>query len=310
MTKTRLFVVGILLTTAVVCVCLRLGMFQDETEPQTPPTPPRTIGRTVPVAAGTFRMGNELAASPDQQPVHEVFVDRFFIDEHEVTNRQFSRFVAQTGYLTTAEQRGWSYVFDKQEKRWKKTSGADWRHPEGPDSSLVARDDYPVVHVSWHDATAYARWSGKQLPSEAQWERAARGGLRDANYPWGKDELVDGQYRANYRQHGKHADADGYERAAPVKSYSPNPFGLYDMSGNVWEWCADWYDADYYWSSEDRNPGGPAAGTGRVIRGGSWLSPEDFRLGHHVSTRDSRPPEQTHQHLGFRCVRRQELSTR
>jgi sulfatase modifying factor 1 len=278
-----------------------LGVLRRDPTPADPEPPP--IGRMVYLAGGTFRMGNDLAAEPDQRPAHEVTVWPFWMDEHEVTNRQFARFVAHTGCVTTAEQRGWSYVFDPARQEWLRCRGADWRHPGGPETSVEGRDDYPVVHVSWYDAQAYARWTGKRLPTEAEWEYAARSGLRDADYPWGREELIDGRYQANYRQHGKAPDADGYEGLAPVRSFPASRFGLYDLSGNVWEWCHDWYGRDYYRDSPRDDPSGPAEGEFRVQRGGSWLSPEDFRLGHQVSTRAKRRPEETYQHVGFRCVR-------
>ncbi|MEE8451097.1 MAG: formylglycine-generating enzyme family protein, partial [Thermoguttaceae bacterium] len=279
------------------------GLFRSEPTAADSPTAPPEIGRMVRLAGGPFRMGNDLANDPAERPAHEVFLSPLLIDEHEVTNRQFAQFVAQTGMHTTAQQRGWSYVFDRNEQEWVRCDGADWRHPGGPDTSLDGRDDSPVVHVSWYDATAYARWSGKQLPTEAQWEYAARSGLRDANFPWGREERIDGRYQANYRQHGKDPWADGFEGLAPVKSYPASRFALYDMSGNVWEWCADRYGEDYYGTGPREDPAGPDEGPLRVIRGGSWLSPENYCLGHHVSTRGKRPAEETSQHVGFRCVR-------
>ena len=256
----------------------------------------------VDLPGGVFLMGNPLSNDLDQRPVHEVSIDPLRMDEHEVTNRQFAQFVDQTGSITTAQQRGWSYVYDRKEDRWVRCPGADWRHPGGPDTSLDGRDDYPVVHVSWYDAAAYAQWAGKRLPTEAEWEYAARAGLRDADYPWGREELIDGRYQANYRQFGRDPAADGYEALAPVKSYAPSRFGLYDMAGNVWEWCADWYDEDYYAESPRENPSGPHAGQSRVQRGGSWLSPENYSFGHHVSSRGQRRPDETYQHVGFRCA--------
>jgi len=315
--RIKLVTAAVLLAVAAVSVAWALGVFG----PDRPPVAAGhrlskrvsgqwsvvsgQIGRMVRLSGGTFRMGNDLSDSPGQRPAHEVSVGAFWMDEHEVTNRQFAEFVAQTGYITTAEQRGWSYVFDRTEKEWGRLIGADWRHPGGPDTSLDARDHYPVVHVSWYDAVAYARWADKQLPTEAEWEYAARSGLRDADYPWGREEFPQGRYQANYRQHGKDPAADGYEMLAPVKSFPPSRFGLYDLSGNVWEWCADWYAADYYRASPRRDPPGPAEGKQRVIRGGSWLSPENYRFGQKVYTRGKRPPEETSQQVGFRCVRRQ-----
>ena len=302
MTRLQLLAVGTLLLAATISAAWAIGLFRRDRAPADPSTS-RRIGQMVYLAGGTFRMGNDLSHDPDQRPAHEVSVSPFSMDEHEVTNGQFARFVGQTGYITTAEQRGWSYVFDRKPQQWVKREGADWRHPGGPDTSIAARDDYPVIHVSWYDAAAYAQWAGKRLPTEAQWEYAARSGLRDADYPWGREELIDGRYQANYRQHGQDPAADGYELAAPVKSYPPSRFGLYDLSGNVWEWCADWYGEDDYRSSPREEPAGPAQGQFRVQRGGSWLSPEDYRFGHHASTRGKRRPEETYQHVGFRCVR-------
>ncbi len=292
-----------LLVAVVASAVWALGRSRQDQLPTDSSPPPRHLGGMVPIAAATFRMGNDLAADSDRRPAHDVHVSSFRMDEHEVTNRQFAEFVDQTGYITTAEQRGGSNVYDHRRGEWVWQTGADWRHPRGPDSSLQGRDDDPAVHVSWYDAQAYAQWAGKRLPTEAQWEYAARSGLRDADYPWGRHELIDGRYQANYRQHGKDPAADGYEALAPVKSFPPSRFGLYDMSGNVWEWCGDWYGEDYYREGPRRDPSGPAEGQLRVLRGGSWLSPENYRFGHHVSTRDKRAPEETYQHVGFRCVR-------
>lgn len=303
MSKAKLVTLGTGLLAAVVSAAWALGVFRRH-QPATGSAPSaRPIGRMVYLAGGAFRMGDDTSNHVDQRPVHEVFVSPFYIDEHEVTNRQFQRFVARTGCRTAAEQRGWSYVYDLGRQQWVKRPGADWRHPGGPDTSLAGRQDYPVVHVSWYDAMAYAQWAGKRLPTEAQWEYAARSGLRDADFPWGRRELLDGRYQANYRQHGRDPAADGYQRLAPVRSYPASRFALYDLSGNVWEWCADWYDGDYYRSSRRRDPTGPDRGQLRVQRGGSWLSPEQFRFGHHVSTRGRRYPEATYEHVGFRCVR-------
>ena len=305
MRKMKLFSFGVLLVlVAISAVWAWDTLHKDgDTIAQQPAPTSQRIGRMVYLEGGTFRIGSDFSADADARPAHDVSVDPFYIDEHEVTNRQFARFVDGTGYRTMAEQRGWSLVFDRRQQQWVKRPGADWRHPWGPNTSLDGRDDYPVVHVSWHDAVAYARWSGKQLPTEAQWEYAARSGLRDADYPWGRDELIDGQYMANYYQHGKDPAADGFERLAPVKSYAASRFGLYDVSGNVWEWCEDWYDEDYYRSSPLQNPAGVPQRELRVHRGGSYLSPQDRRFDHHVHTRACRRPEETTSHVGFRCVR-------
>ncbi len=273
-----------------------------ENAPGGPTDGPLALGHRVPIPRGTFRMGNDLSPWPDERPAHDVTLDPFLIDAHEVTNRQFARFVEQTGYVTTAEQRGWSYVFDRQADQWVQCAGADWRHPGGPETSLVARDEFPVVHVSWYDAAAHARFSGGALPSEAQWEYAARGGLRDADYPWGREERLGGRYPANYRQFGGDPAADGFAGLAPVGRYPAHGFGLYDMVGNVWEWCADWYAEDTYATSRSDNPAGPAQGRTRVVRGGSWLSPQGYRPGHRVWARASRAPDYTSEDVGLRCV--------
>ncbi|HUT10306.1 MAG TPA: formylglycine-generating enzyme family protein [Thermoguttaceae bacterium] len=294
---------GGLLAVSVFSAAWALGVFQRDDDPAVPAPEPNPIGRMAYLDGGAFRMGNDLSTSPDERPAHEVSLGPFYIDAHEVANRQFARFVEQTGYQTTAQRRGWSYVFDHERGQWIRQSGADWQHPGGPDTSLLGRDEYPVVHVSWYDAAAYADWAGKQLPTEAQWEYAARSGLRDADYPWGREEMPEGRYMANYRQHDRETAADGFEGLAPVRSFPPSRFGLYDLSGNVWEWCRDRHGEDYYGASPRENPPGPSEGQTRVVRGGSFLSPENYRCGHHVSTRGHHRPEETFQHLGFRCVR-------
>ncbi|HIE51703.1 MAG TPA: formylglycine-generating enzyme family protein [Armatimonadetes bacterium] len=206
------------------------------------------------IPAGEFIMGCP-DGEPDERPPHKVWVDAFYLDEHEVTNAQFLRFVGETNYKTEAERKGQAYIWDY---GWKLVQGANWRHPEGPDSSIEGRMDHPVVHLSWADAQAYARHYGKQLPTEAQWEYAARGG-RGWRYAYGNEY---DPTKANVNTEG----------TRPVKSYPPNPFGLYDMTGNVWEWCRDWYAPDYYQHSPQRNPPGPKEGKWHVCRGGSWAS--------------------------------------
>jgi formylglycine-generating enzyme len=269
--------------------------------PQDPPAPKSEGMVSIPGSA--FQMGNDASARSSERPAHEVEINPFHIDEHEVTNRQFADFVGQTGYVTTAEERRHSQVYDLDNRRWHKCDGADWRHPGGPDTTLDGKDDYPVVHVSWLDAQAYCRWSGKRLPREAEWECAARGGLRDDDYPWGGEETPHGRYMANYWQHDHPGAADGFPALAPVKSFPPNRFGLYDMSGNVWEWCEDWFAEDYYAQSPRENPPGPPQGKTRVVRGGSWLCPENFFIGYTVFARAARTPQETSQNLGFRCAK-------
>ena len=273
----------------------------------TPPEErPRRIGRMVGLKGGTFRMGNDLSPRRSERPAHEVSVGPFWIDAHEVTNQQFGQFAKQTQYQTTAEGRGWSLVLDRQAGQWKKVAGADWRHPGGRDTSLVGQEELPVVHVSWYDARAYADWAGKQLPTEAQWEYAARAGLRDGDFPWGREELIGGRYQANYRQGGFPGPArppDGFDGLAPVMSYRPSGYGAYDMSGNVWEWCGNWYSEEDYQISRRTDPTGPSEGTTRALRGGSWATPAGEHPAHAVWARWDRPPDYSSDQVGLRCVR-------
>ena len=247
------------------------------------------------IPAGSFEMGgNNPQASSDEFPVHQVWVDSFYIDRTEVTNAEFRRFVEATGYVTTAERKpDWeemrktlppgtprppdsvmvaaSLVFHATRgpvdlrdysQWWSWVPGANWRHPQGPSSDIEGKDDYPVVQVSWDDAVAYCTWAGRRLPTEAEWEWAARGGLLNPIYPWGNEPIQQGKAKANSWE-GQfpylNEEKDHYLRAAPVKSYAPNGYGLYDMAGNVWEWCSDWYDAGYYGNLKRglaRNPTG------------------------------------------------------
>ncbi len=282
------------------------GPFDRNRKPQPTATLPHSPGQMIHIAGGTFRMGNDRSPYACERPSHEVTVDSFWLDTHEVTNRQFARFVARTGYMTTAEQHGKAWVFDTAAGRWNEVAGADWQHPGGPDTTIVHADDLPVVQVSWHDARAYAQWAGKRLPTEAEWEYAARGGLREAEFSWGFEEIPGGEYQGNYWQGwfpDENLAADGFPRMAPVMSFPPNRYALYDMSGNVWEWCADRFAEDAYRAASQQNPTGPNEGEARVLRGGSWLCAENYCAGYKVSTRSHYPPDSAYGHLGFRCVR-------
>src|SRR4051812_40990656 len=255
------------------------------------------------IPGGTFRMGSTAAA--DEQPIHQVTVGPFYLDTHEVTNKQFATFVRATGYLTSAEQYGSSALFQPERGNWGWVAGADWRHPAGPNSSVTGQDDRPVVHVSWIDASAYARWMGKRLPTEAEWEFAARGGIAGAPFPWGASELAGGRYLANYWQGTfpvEDRGLDGFRGLAPVGSYPANGYGLFDMAGNVWEWCADWYAPDFYARSPASSPTGPATGARRVKRGGSYLCGRENGAQFTVSARARHTPESSHSHTGFRCA--------
>ena len=305
------------------------------------------------IPGGTFLMGNSDPAENqmDEAPRHEVTLDGFWMDATEVTNAEFAEFVAATGYVTVAEQRieredlqgqlppaqltaipkkgldpasicfnsnfdpstidksnpSWPYSV------WQIVKGADWRHPEGPDSSIAERMNHPVVHVAWTDAVAYCEWAGKRLPTEAEWEYAARGGLKEKMYPWGNDKTPDGEYVSNIWQGEfpyENAVDDGYKTSSPVKIFPPNAYGLYDMSGNVWEWCQDWYRPDYYQFASKRNPFGPINSFDpqepnipkRVQRGGSFMCSDTYCIGYRVSARMKGDPKSATFHCGFRCV--------
>lgn len=301
-----LFSLGVVLLGTAISIGLLRHPSEEDTASPADPRPTDETDRMTPIPGGTFLMGNDFSPYSDQRPAHDVSVASFSMDTHEVTNRQFARFVDRSDYLTTAEQQGWSYTFDRVVNQWQRTPDADWRHPGGPHTSLAGREDRPVVHVSWYDADAYVRWAGCRLPTEAEWERAARAGLRDADFPWGRTETVNGKYQANYWQGWFPDDdltVDGFDAVAPVASFQPNGFGLFDIAGNVWEWCSDWYEEDYYRISPRDNPRGPSRGKLRVQRGGSWLSSENYGPGYRVSVRSKRLPDASYEDVGFRCAR-------
>jgi formylglycine-generating enzyme len=295
---------------------------------ETRPVPSRgatTIGDDVGmvlIPAGAFAMGNPRTdgyPADGEGPVHRVRLGAVWIDRTTVTNRAFAAFAAETGFVTESERFGWSFVFggllpdDFPDTRgvasapwWREVFGADWRHPEGPQSSIDDRPDHPVVHVSWNDAAAFAAWAGKRLPTEAEWERAARGGLDGFAYPWGAEREPAGEHRMNVFQGrfpGENTGADGYLGTAPAAAYPPNGFGLHGMTGNVWEWCADWFAPDYYGVSPADDPRGPATGTHHVQRGGSYLCHESYCFRYRVDSRSSNTPDSAAGNVGFRCVR-------
>lgn len=278
-----------------------------------------SMGEDVPpgmalIPGGTFLMGSETGL-PHESPLHEVVVAAFYLDTHEVTNDEFAEYVEATGYVSEAERWGWSIGFVPDAETdvrvpgaewWVKVEGADWRHPLGPDSSIEGKGDYPVVQVSWNDAVAYCEWAGKRLPTEAEWEFAARGGLAQKNYPWGNLVAPDGRPMAN-TWNGifpvSDSGEDGYASLSPVGSYPPNGYGLYDAGGNVWEWCEDWYRGDYYFRSPRENPRGPSQGLEKVMRGGSWLCAPNYCLGYRVSHRSHSGIDTGLNHVGFRCAK-------
>jgi formylglycine-generating enzyme required for sulfatase activity len=326
------------------------GNESDTTRPDERPAQPAPRGM-IWVPGGEFVMGTDSeTAWPDERPAHRVRVDGFWMDEHEVTNAEFQVFVKATGYLTTAERAPsaeeilrqsppgtpappaellvpGSLVFtppdrpvslDDYSQWWKWTPGASWKHPGGPDSTIEGKGDYPVVHISWDDASAYARWAGKRLPTEAEWERAARGGLEGKPYVWGDQDPSDTAIFANIWQGefpNRNSARDGFAGVAPVKSFPPNGYGLYDMAGNVWEWCADWYQRDLYQSRAGQglvvNPAGPERSSDpanrftpeRLQRGGSFLCNDNYCSRYRPSARHGCSPDTGMSHVGFRCVR-------
>ena len=255
------------------------------------------------IKGGTFLMGTADGLAVEG-PEHEVVVKSFWMDAHEVTVAQFAEFVDATAYKTDAEKFGWSGVFDVGAAGWKKVQGAEWRHPDG--AASTARRDDPVTQVSWSDAVAYAAWAKRRLPTEAEFEYAARGGLSGKRYAWGDDLKANGSFQANFWQGTfptRNLGEDGFIGLAPVGSFAPNGYGLYDITGNVWEWCADWFDEEYYKISPGVDPKGPSTGETRVIRGGSWLCSENYCTGYRVAARNHTAPDSGLNNLGFRCVR-------
>lgn len=302
------------------------------------------------IPGGEFDMGGDNdQAQPDERPKHRVRVSPFWMDQTEVTNAQFKKFVAATRYITTAERKpDWeelkktlppgtpkpadsllvaaSLVFNATSgpvdlndysQWWSWVKGANWKHPGGPGTSIEGKDHEPVVQVSWDDAMAYCKWAGKRLPTEAEWEFAARGGLVNNIYPWGNEPVETGKPKANSWNGAfpyYNSKRDGYVKLAPVGSFAPNGYGLYDMAGNVWEWCSDLYNADYYKELQGKltiDPKGPAQSFDpqepymekRSLRGGSFLCNDSYCSGYRVARRMKSSHDTGLEHTGFRCVR-------
>lgn len=301
------------------------------------------------IKGGEYMMGAaDGEGRPDEYPQHKVKLDGFWIDITEVTNAQFKKFTDATGYITTAEKKpDWeelkkqlppgtpkpdesmlvasSLVFTPPSlpvplndvaQWWSWKEGADWKHPQGPGSNIEGKDNYPVVHVSWYDAVAYCKWAGKRLPTEAEWEMAARSGT-DNKYTWGNEDPEKGKPKANTWQGSfpdKNTGWDQFNRSSPVKSFAANGFGVYDMAGNVWEWCSDWYRPDHYSSKKKMlvaNPKGPESSYDpmeptipkKVVRGGSFMCHASYCKGYRVSARMKTSPDTGLEHTGFRCVK-------
>lgn len=276
------------------------------------------------IPAGAFLMGTEDAdgwKADGEGPVREVALRAYWSDACCVTNGQFAEFVNATGHRTDAERYGWSFVFYHFLPRgsharapqrvvgsewWCAVEGAAWRHPEGPKSNIKQRWDHPAVHISWRDAQAYAAWAGKRLPTEAEWERAARGGLVGKRYAWGDELKPEGRHRCNIWQGvfpTRNTAEDGYVGTAPAKSYRANGYGLYNVAGNVWEWCHDWFSADFHIGGPRTDPEGPPAGERKVIRGGSYLCHDSYCNRYRVGARTFNTPDSSTGNMGFRCAR-------
>ncbi len=283
-------------------------------------------------------MGSEDGAT-DEKPLHEVTVKSFFMDKTEVTNAQFAEFAMATKYVTLAERpltakdlpgllpefegksvalcyrppKGAADLRDAMQW-WAPVIGANWRHPDGPETDIIGKEKHPVVHVCWDDAQAYCKWAGKRLPTEAEWEFAARGGLEKARYVWGNEFSPGGKWMANTWQ-GKfpheNTGEDGFKGLAPVGSFPANGYGLFDMAGNVWEWCSDWYLPDYYAKSPKENPPGPTTSFDpdepgvmkHSTRGGSWMCSDSYCRGYRPSARMKTSPDTGLSNTGFRCVK-------
>jgi formylglycine-generating enzyme required for sulfatase activity len=322
----------------------------EPTVPNAAPVPEKPPAGMAWIPGGEFSMGAQdppgmddvgMKATFDSRPVHRVYVDGFFMDKTDVTNAEFERFVKATGYVTVAERKpraedypgappenlvAGSVVFsppdhpvslDDYYQWWSYVPGADWKHPIGPKSSIVGKRNYPVVQIAYEDAQAYAKWADKRLPTEAEWEFAARGGLSGKPYVWGDEFRPHGKWMANTHEGTfptKDTAADGYAGIAPVAQFSANGYGLFDMAGNVWQWTNDWYRPDYYkrlsTQGMTRNPQGPESAYDpsepghkkKVHRGGSFLCTDQYCSRYMVGTRGKGDVDTGTNHLGFRCV--------
>jgi sulfatase modifying factor 1 len=274
---------------------------------------------------GDFLMGTDYAesfAADGERPARKVHLQPFSIDSSPVTNKRFAAFIEATGYKTEAETFGWSFVFRNHIPRakfgelvtdtvaaapwWCQVPGAVWNAPIGPGSHIQQKMDHPVVHVSWNDAQAYCAWSGTRLPTEAEWEYAARGGLVQKLYPWGDKLRPGGEHRCNIWQGifpQEDTGDDGYTGTCPVTAFPPNEFGLYSVAGNCWEWCQDWFGVQESFDEITIDPRGPSAGTGRVMKGGSFLCHKSYCNRYRVAARSSNTPDSSTANLGFRCAR-------
>ena len=274
---------------------------------------------------GRFLMGTDSIdgfPADGEGPVREVTLDGFYLDTAPVTNEQFAEFVRKTGYQTESDRFGWSFVFHKHiapeelprlvEDRvrgvdwWCKVNGTNWERPEGPGSHIASRPHHPVVHVSWNDALAYCEWAGKRLPTEAEWEYAARGGLEQKDFPWGDELTPEGRHLCNIWQGdfpNRDTAEDGYSAPAPVDAFPANGYGFQTITGNTWEWCGDWFHPSFHVTATRKNPLGPPGGTHKVIKGGSYLCHASYCNRYRVAARTSNTPDSSTTNIGFRCAR-------
>ncbi|WP_369824984.1 formylglycine-generating enzyme family protein [Sporosarcina sp. P13] len=283
----------------------------------------RHFENMIELTGGDFLMGTtdiEGFMDDGEGPVRQVQLKPFLLDKYTVSNAQFKEFVTATGYRTDAEKYGWSFVFHllvsdtvkrqvhqtvQQTPWWLQVLGACWHMPEGLDSSISNRMDHPVVHVSWNDAQAYCNWSGRRLPTEAEWEYAARGGLVQKKYPWGNKLKYKGKHKCNIWQGvfpSKHTDGSKFTGAMRVDEYAPNDYGFYNMVGNVWEWCSDWFSNTHPPSSLIIDPTGPQIGTDKIIKGGSYLCHKSYCNRYRVAARSHNTLDSSTGHMSFRCA--------
>ncbi|XP_053576760.1 formylglycine-generating enzyme [Bombina bombina] len=273
------------------------------------------------IPAGVFIMGTDDPAIPQdgEGPARKVHLDSFYMDMFEISNMEFEKFVTSTGHVTEAERFGDSFVFEglisEDVKNsinqavaaapwWLPVKGANWRHPEGPDSGISDRMDHPALHVSWNDASAYCAWAGKRLPTESEWEYACRGGLENRLFPWGNKLQPKGEHLANVWQGvfpTNNTGEDGYIKTSPVSAFPPNGYGLYNMVGNAWEWTSDWWDVNHK-PKEYYNPKGPSTGTDKVKKGGSYMCHKSYCYRYRCAARSQNTPDSSSSNLGFRCA--------
>jgi len=297
----------------------------EAAQPSTIRSTDDATSRMIRLDGGKFLMGTDYAEAfvdDGEGPIREIELNPFWIDKTPVTNEMFALYIQETGHKTDAETFGWSFVFWSHippakfrevvtdtvaaAPWWCQVPGASWHEPEGPGSSIRGRENHPVVHVSWQDAVRYCEWSGQRLPTEAEWEYAARGGLVQKIYPWGDKLRMDGEHLCNIWQgeFPRHdTGEDGFTGTCPVDAFPPNGYDLYSVTGNTWEWCADWFSPSFHVTGPRVNPRGPHTGTVRVIKGGSFLCHKSYCNRYRVAARSSNTPDSTTSHMGFRCAR-------